>query len=176
MSRGKPPASAIKMTERQYQLLSKHQGKHSLSHHTKTRINILLLASQGQSNASVKRELGVDLNTVKKWRRRWEAEFDSIIAYESGASGEGVSDKALLERMLLVLKDQPRSGAPKEITLAQEQQIIALACEKPEDHCIPMTQWNREMLAKIAKAKGIVKKISPRYVSVILKKKQASTS
>jgi len=171
MSRGLAPAPAIPMTERQYRILSKYWGKHSLPQNKKTRIKILLLASQGRSNASVKRELGVDINTVKKWRRRWEAECDSINAFELGISDEGVSDKALLHRMLNVLKDSPRSGAPKEITLAQEQQIIALACEKPEDHGIPMTHWNREMLAHVAMAQGIVKKISPRYVSEILKKK-----
>ena len=176
MSRGKPPALAIPMTVRQYRILSKHEGKHSLSHHTKTRIKILLLASKGQSNASVKRELGVDVNTVKKWRHRWETEFESIKAFELGESNEGVSDKELLERMLLVLKDIPRSGAPKRITLAQEQQIVALACEKPQDDGIMMTQWTREMLAHVAKTRGIVESISPRYVSEILKKKRTTSS
>jgi transposase len=175
MSRGKP-APAIRMTERQYRLLSQHGAKHSLSHHTKTRIRILVLASEGRTNASVKRELGIDLKTVKKWRRRWEAEFDSIKAFELGESGQGVSDKELLKKMLLVLKDDARSGAPKRITLAQEKQIIALACEKPEDHGIPITQWTQEMLAHVAKAKGIVETISPRYVGEILKKKRASTA
>ena len=65
MSRGKP-APAIPMTGRQYELLSQYGAKHSLSHHTKTRIRILLLSSQGQTNASVGRELGIDLKTVKK--------------------------------------------------------------------------------------------------------------
>ncbi len=175
MSRGKP-AAAIPMTERQNSLLSQHGGKHSLSHHTKTRIKILLKASKGQTNASVGRELGLDLKTVKKWRRRWEAEFESIQAYELGESGKGVTDKALLQRMLLVLKDMPRSGTPKRITLAQEQQIVALACEKPEDYGIIMTQWTREMLAHVAVAKEIVETISPRYVGEILKKEPASTS
>ena len=172
MSRGKP-AAAIPMTERQYMLLSRQEAKHSISQHTKTRISILLLASKGQNNSSVARQLGIDLNTVKKWRHRWKTEFDSMTAFESG---QGVSDNELLKRMLEVIKDNPRIGAPKRITLAQQKQIIALACEKPEDHGIPLTQWNREMLAHVAKIKGIVESISPRYVSEILKKKRASTS
>ena len=175
MSRGNP-APAIPMTARQYSFLSQHWAKHSLPHHIKTRIRILLLASEGHTHASIKRELGIDVNTVKRWRRRWEAEFDSIKAFELGESGQGVSDKELLKRMLLVVKDHSRSGAPKRITLAQEKQIIALACEKPEDHGIPITQWNREMLAHVAKAKGIVETISPRYVGEILKNKRASTT
>lgn len=175
MSRGKP-APAIPMTERQYRLLNRHWAKHSLAHHIKTRISILLMASEGLTHASIKRELGIDVNTVKRWRRRWEAEFNSIKAFELDESVQGVSDKELLKRMLLVVKDYSRSGAPKRITLAQEKQIIALACEKPEDHGIPITQWNREMLAHVAKAKGIVKTISPRYVGEILKKNRAPTS
>jgi transposase len=176
MSRGKPPAPAIPMTARQYQILSKHEGKHSLSHHTKTRIKILLLASKGQSNASVKRELGIDVNTVKKWRRRWETEFELIKSFEFGQPDQEVSDKELLQRMLAVLKDSSRDGAPKRITLAQKQQIVALACEKPQDYGIMMTQWTREMLAQVAKTKGIVNKISPRYVSEILKKARIASS
>lgn len=90
-------------------------------------------------------------------------------------ANETVSDKQLLDKMLEILSDIPRSGKPKQITLAQEQQIVALAREKPEDYGIPMTQWNREMLAHVAKTEGIVKTISPRYISDILKKNQASS-
>jgi len=175
MSRGKP-APAIPITDRQYALLKQHGAKHSLAHHYKTRISIVLLASEGRTNASVGRELKIDLKTVKKWRRRWIAAFDSIEAFALGESGQGVSDQALLQKMLEVLKDRPRSGAPKRISLAQEQQIVALACQKPEDYGIPITQWNRELLAQVAISKGIVETISPRYTSEILKKKRAPTA
>ncbi len=75
--------------------------------------------------------------------------------------------------MLALLRDRPRSGAPRRITLSQRQQIVALACEAPEDFGIEMTQWNREALAQeVAVDKGIVETISPRYVSVVLKKNE----
>ena len=164
------------MTGRQYHLLRKHWAKHSLSHHLKQRLSILLLAREGMSHGGIKRKLGVDINTIKKWRRRWESAYESVLAYESGPNGEGVSDLALLKRLLEVVQDEPRSGAPRRITLAQKKQIIALACEKPEDHGIALTQWNREMLAHVAQAKGIVDTISPRYVSEILKKRETPTS
>jgi len=176
MGRGKPPAPAISMTSRQKKLLGKHSNKHTLATNLKKRIEILLLASEGRSHGSVTRAVGVDINTVKKWRRRWEADFEELTEFELGESGEGSTDKALLERMLLVLKDIPRSGTPKRITLAQEAQIVALACEKPEDYGIEMSQWNREMLAHVTMSQGIVDKVSPRYVSEILKKKQAPTA
>ena len=89
---------------------------------------------------------------------------------------KGVSDRELLSKMLEILSDLPRSGHPKRITLEQEQQIVAVACRKPKEFGIAMTQWNREMLAHVAMAEGIVDQISPRYVSEILKKKRAPTS
>ena len=117
-------------------------------------------------------ELGTERNTVKKWRSRWESGYEALTMFEQGESGKGVSDRQLLEQMLKLLEDKPRSGAPKIITLAQEEQIVALACEAPEDYGIMMTQWNREMLAHVAIIQGIVDSISPRYVSNILKKKK----
>ncbi len=176
MGRGKPPAPAIRMSQRHHKLLKKESSRHKIAHQLKTRISILLLASQGQSHAGIKRALGVSVNTIKQWRSRWEEGYESLLEFELGKSGEGVSDKELLGRMISVLRDKPRSGTPKRITLSQEQQIVALACEKPEDYGIEMTQWNREMLAHVAKSKGIVETISPRYISEILKKKRASST
>ncbi len=55
------------------------------------------------------------------------------------------------------------------------QQIVALASEKPQDHGIEMTNWTHEMLAKIAIAQGVVRKISSRHVGNILKKRIATS-
>lgn len=55
-----------------------------------------------------------------------------------------------------VLSDYSRSGAPIRISLEEKQQLVALACKKPQDFGIPITPWNREMLAKVAMAEGIV--------------------
>ena len=79
-------------------------------------------------------------------------------------------------KILSYLEDAPRSGAPKIFTLAQTQQIVALACQKPTEHGIEMTTWTHEMLAHIAISKGIVDTISSRYVGILLKKKPPSTT
>lgn len=170
MAGGQPPASAIPIGERQYQVLKKYNERRNIPNHFKLRSGIILGASQGHSNKGLARQLGINYNTVKKWRRCWQQYYDELCEYEKGESNQGVSDKQLLDKMLEILSDIPRSGTPIRITLAQKQQIVALACEKPEDHGIAMTQWNREMLAHVAMAKGIVESISPRYVSQILKK------
>jgi hypothetical protein len=120
--------------------------------------------------------LGISLNTVKSWRRRWESAYDDLVIYESHLHNQQVSPLDFRKRLINTLKDLPRSGAPKIITLAQEKQIIALACRKPADYQVEMTDWTHEMLAKVAIAKGIVASISSRQVGRILKKHPSPTS
>lgn len=176
MGRGKPPAPALPMTDRQYRLLEQEAGKRTTLRQYYERIPILLQGSKGQNNSQIARDLGISLNTVKSWRRRWQSSYKSLVGFEEGANGKGVSDYELLQEMLKRLDDLPRSGAPKRITLAQEQQIVALACEKPADYGVEMTDWTLEMLAKVAIAQGIVESISPQYVGGILKKVQVATA
>jgi hypothetical protein len=170
MKRGRP-APLISLTPRQRQLLEKQQSKATIMVQHSARIAIILGAADGLGDTDLFRQLKVCRSTVTKWRKNWLRSYDELCAFEAGLAGQGVSDKELLTKMLAILSDSPRSGAPKRITLSQEQQITALACEKPEDFNIPITQWNREMLAKVAMAKGIVESVSPGYVSKILKKK-----
>jgi putative transposase len=176
MGRGKLPAPALPMTGRQYRLLEQEASKRTTLRQYNERIAILLRGSEGQSNSHVARELGISLNTVKSWRRRWESDYESLLEFEKGSDGKKVSDYELLREMLKSLNDLPRSGTPKRITLAQEQQIVALACEKPTDYGVEMTNWTLEMLAKVAIAQGILESISPRYVGEILKKVQVATA
>ena len=72
--------------------------------------------------------------------------------------------------MLLLISDKPRPGAIPKFSMEQKKEIVALACIKPEDLGYPITQWNRELLTRVVIEKGIVKNISSRYVSMILKK------
>lgn len=176
MSRGKPAAAAIPISVRQYRVLEKEESKQTISHRDKIRFGIILRASQGQSNSQIKRDLGISLNKVKRWRRRWVSEWESLNIYECGVNDKVIKDYELLSRMQEILSDNPRSGSPKRITMSQEKQIIAVACEKPEKYGIAMTHWNRDMLVKVVIEKGIIDTISPRYISVILKKERLTSS
>jgi len=176
MSKNRIGAPAIPISNWQYRLLEKAASKQTISHQEKVRYSIILRASQGQSNSQVKRDLGISLSKVKRWRRRWESAWPSLNTFESGLEGQPPKDYELFGRIREILSDKPRSGTPKRITLSQEQQITALACEKPEKYDVIMTQWNREMLAQTAIKLGIVETISPRYISVILKKKRTASA
>lgn len=175
MGRRSDSAPALEMTERHYRLLKQEGQRRSTKVYHQTRIEILLRSSRGESQYQVCKEMGIAYNKVKAWRRRWTSAYRDLRVYEKGPEGQGLSDAKLLKRMLEILEDLPRSGAPKRITLEQEKQLIALACEDPVDHGLEMTDWSHEMLAKVAIAQGIVEKISGRWVGEILKKKRTTT-
>lgn len=170
MQRGQSPAPPIKMTVLQQSLLKAIGSKHQTGQQQSKRVKILLLAHEGKSNSHVKREIGVSLNTVKLWRRRWIDAYESLRKFEGFIDTGQASLWDYRQQLQYFLKDKPRSGSPKKISLSQEQQIIALACEKPSDFEIEMTDWTHEMLAHVAIAKGIVSTISSRQVGRILKK------
>lgn len=164
MNRG-PSAASLELSESQGKLLTQYAHKHTVSRQLHQRISIVLRAHQGESNMHIARLLGVTSNTVKKWRTRWIASYERLCAHQQQTERESEH----LQQMLAVLEDAPRSGSPMRISLAEKQGLMALACQKPEDFGIPVTQWNREMLAQVAQRQGIVKKISPRYVGKLLK-------
>jgi hypothetical protein len=169
------PTPSVHLTARQERLLSSYGRRRKISFQERSRITIILGAAAGKNNLVLSKEARLDYKVIGIWRRRWAENYEELCQFEQGTASLEVSDRELLNRMLEILSDLPRSGHPKRITLAQKQQIIALACRKPEEFGIPMTQWNREMLAHVAMTQGVVDQISPRYVSEILKNKQAST-
>ena len=176
MSRGSTPAPAIRMSRRQYELFSQEQRKRSIFRQNYTRISILLRANKGQSNKQIAREDGISLNTVKAWRSRWERGHKQLLAFEKGLPGHGVNDFELRQKMLELISDQPRSGAPVQISMAQKQQIVALACEDPQDYGQVMTDWTHQTLAEAAVNQGIVQSISACYVGRLLKNKHVAAS
>lgn len=165
----KKGAPAILVSDRQRKLLEKVSNRRNEMAEFKLRSKIILLASEGVNNTAVGRECGASLNKVKAWRRRWESAYAELCIFEKGNKSE-VSDHELLGRIRLILSDRKRSGTPPRISLAQKKLIVALACEKPSKYGLPVTQWNRKLLAKVAIEQGIVETISERYISVILKK------
>jgi putative transposase len=69
------------------------------------------------------------------------------------------------------MADEKRASKPSKITLTQMNQMVAIACEKPEGHGIPISKWSYEVLAQVIVEKNIVESISPSYVWKILQKK-----
>ena len=113
------------------------------------RAQIILLAANGIGNRDSARRLGVTVQTVRCWRRRWGGE----------------PDLALVDR----LADAPRPGTPPTFTPEQICAILALACEPPEASGVPITHWSQSALAREAMKRGLVETISHGSVGRFLK-------
>lgn len=85
------------------------------------RARIVLAASDGHSNTAVAHRLGIDRNTVAKWRGRF------------------------LTKRLAGLLDEPRPGAPRQIGDEAVERVLALTLETlPKD----ATHWSTRSMAK----------------------------
>jgi putative transposase len=88
-----------------------------------------------------------------------------------GEAACGWDADTLSDKVVEVLEDRERSGAPSTFTAEQLCQIMAVACEKRPEECgRPVSHWTARELADEAKARGIVAGISPRHVGRFLKK------
>ena len=87
------------------------------------RANIVLSCAQGKTNQAVAQGLGVSMNTVGKWRRRFATE------------------------RMAGLVDAPRSGAPREISDQKVEEVVTKTLET-----IPpaRTHWSSWLMAKEA--------------------------
>ncbi len=163
---GRNGAKKIPMTDLEKEFYEGLHRRNQLAHVEHQRVQILLSCHSGLNNVEVSRKLKVSISMVKKWRSRW------LSGYEVGLELEGQEKKGYL---IQLLKDNPRSGAPKKISASAEKSIVALACGKPRDHGIEMTDWTLAMLCKVSLSKGIVKSISTSQMSRLLKNTDSAT-
>jgi hypothetical protein len=168
MGRELAKPSKLSMTELQYCAIKKMSNHPKTTVKTAKRAKMLQLGYENKPHSIVSQELGVSINTIKLWRNRWEACQANLSDFET--------ESKLISGLHQFFKDLPRSGVPPKFTAAQRKQIIALACDEPSIHEIPMTNWSSEMLALTAKAKGIVDNISSSQVRRILKNGVVTTS
>src|SRR5262252_1661810 len=88
------------------------------------RAQIVLAAAAGSTNAAIAGRVGVHVDTVRKWRRRFAA------------------------ARLAGLKDAPRSGRPPVFTAADRAEAVALACALPAESGVPLSRWSCPELAR----------------------------
>jgi transposase len=100
------------------------------------RARIVLSAADGRSNNAIAAEVGVHVDTVRKWRRRF------------------------FQRRMPGLDDLDRPGRPRRFTPVQIAEVKALACELPADREVPLAKWSCPDLAVEATRRGIVPTVS----------------
>ena len=133
--------------------------RHTAPQQLVLRARIILLAADGLNNSQIARTLGLEADTVRLWRQRWQT-----------GQAVALTDRSVEER----LTDAPRSGCPARITPEQVCRIVALACEAPSATGRPISQWTgREIAAEIV-SRGIVPTISGRHAARLLKRGTSS--
>ncbi len=123
------------------------------------RARLILLLADGLNQSAVARAAGVHIETVRKWRRRWDDTRDVPLA-----------DLGVASR----LADAPRPGTPARITPEQVARIVALACEAPGESGRPISHWSTTELAEEIERRGIVERISPRHAARLLQRGTSS--
>jgi len=93
-------------------------------HRDRLRAQIVLAAAAGENNATIATRVGVHVDTVRKWRRRFAA------------------------ARLAGLKDAPRSGRPPVFTATDRAEAVALACALPAESGVPLSKWSCPDLAR----------------------------
>jgi putative transposase len=160
------PGTARKLiiTERQQAILQTMTRSSTCPQALVQRAWVILLAFDGCNNTAIAAHVGLERHAVGPWRHRWAEAFDQLIVI---ACCEKAS--ALPQAIKEVLSDQPRSGAPGKFTAEQVTQVLAVACEPPENSGRPITHWTPRELADEVVQRGIVPAISARHVGRFLK-------
>ena len=158
MPRGPKPPS-INLSEKQQTILQKIEQSRQSVHSLVTRAKIVLQASTGERNQHIAKNLQVHVDMVRRWRNRWLEKAEWLQTIEA----EG-KEKEIGQSIGEALADEARSGAPGKFTAEEVCQIIAVACELPEESKRPVTNWTGRELADEVIKREIVASISARQV------------
>lgn len=121
MSRRSP--FEICLSEADRSVLEQRARSYTAPHGEVVRARIVLLAAEGKANVVIADELGVHVDVVSRWRRRFS---------EEGLAGLG---------------DRRRSGRPRQFPVEVVTQVKAMACEPPATRNLPLSRWSSTELA-----------------------------
>jgi transposase len=119
-----------------------------LTRRERNRVQILLRAADGETDADIAADLGVSAGTAANVRKRFAA---------------GGLEAALTDR--------PRSGAPAKLDGKAEAVVVALACSPTPDGA---ARWTAKMLAGRLVELAVVDSVSEDTVLRVLKKVPSS--
>jgi transposase len=125
-------AYEICLSEADRVALERRARSYTAPHAQVIRARIVLLAAEGWANVDIADELGVHVDVVSRWRKRY---------HEEGIDG---------------LDDRPRSGRPRSSPAEVVAEVKAMACEPPSKRDVPLSRWSWSELASQAVAEGLV--------------------
>lgn len=129
-------ALIVVLTAVEESVLSARARSSTTAHRDVIRARIVLAAAQGVANTTIAAELGLHIDTVRKWRQRFSA------------------------RGLPGLEDLARSGRPRVFTPVQVAEVKALACTLPAETGAPLSRFSSAEVAAEAITRGVADTIS----------------
>jgi hypothetical protein len=157
-------AAKVMLTEEQEVVLQQITRSTTAPRRLVQRATIILLAFGGWLNRDIAAKIGLTRKQVGLWRRRWQQSFDALVAIECRET-----HAAFRRAIEDVLSDAPRSGSTGTFTAEQVTQILATACEPPEQSGRPIDRWTHRELADEVIRRGIVSSISVSQVGRYLR-------
>lgn len=152
------------ITEHQQHILTDFTRSTQMPHAEVIRAKIILHSYAGESNSSIVKKIGCHRNTITKWCQRWREKQGSLAEIE-----KEVTPQAYRKIIKAALMDEERSGRPNTFTSEQLCQIIAVACQSPEELGRPITHWTPQELVLEVVKQNIVESISVRHIGRFLK-------
>ena len=162
----KPQAVPLAISPAQLALLQRLARRQTADQRLVRRASILLTLAADPCVEAAARRLGLTRLTVRHWRDRWLQAASRLRQAEQ----EPASEATLLVLIEQVLADAPRPGAPATFSPEQIVQLVAIACEPPEQSGRPIDHWTARELADEVKKRHIVQAISPRSAGRFLKR------
>jgi transposase len=153
------------LSEKQGRILTELSNSRTVGSSLAIRSKIVLMASSGNSNNQIERELKLGKNTVKRWRDRFSSAYENLKRIESEQPHK------LRSALKEALSDNQRPGAVPTYTDEQVAAILALACMSPEKFGLPFSHWTSSSLRDEAIVLGIVDDISIRQIGRYLNEK-----
>jgi transposase len=165
-------SAPLQLSEREKNILSEVSRQRTSARHLQERAAIIVLSSNGESQAEISRVLGLDYETIRLWRKRWHRAYENLQTWSQGPKNKGVKDLELKNKMLEILTDAKRKGTPAKYTNEQIDLLTALACENPDKYGVLHANWTYKELARISVQQGIFTSMIPRTIGKLLKKKK----
>lgn len=129
------PAAEVHLDAHERERLEALLRAHGCTLAEQRRARIVLLAAEGKGTTQIAQELGVDPDTVSRWRGR------------IGCTGVGDDTRG-------ALADAPRSGRPRSIDGVLRAQIVATACDPLPDGQ-GLSGWTLDLLLEDLALRGI---------------------
>jgi transposase len=126
----------IRLSDGDRSTLERRARSYTAPHAEVVRARVVLLAADGWANVDIAAELGVHVDVVSRWRKRF---------HDEGMEG---------------LSDRPRSGRRRSFPAEVVAQVKAMACEAPAERDVPLSRWSSSELAAQAVTEGLVSSVA----------------